>query len=85
VVFPTAEAALLGLLLKKNTVVETGPIGPLVGQDSAASVVGGWAGSSTAGSNGFVNKTRVPNPSAFMVALCESSVLPTIATLEAEL
>jgi hypothetical protein len=32
-----------------------------------------------------VNKTRVPNPSAFMVALCESSVLPPIATLEAEL
>ena len=42
--FPTAGAALLGLLLKKNTVVETGPTGPLVGQDSAASVVGGWAG-----------------------------------------
>lgn len=42
--FPTMGAALLGFLLKKTTVVETGPTGPLVGKNSAASPVGGWAG-----------------------------------------
>ena len=42
--FPTIGAAVLGFLLKKSTVVETGPTGPLVGQTSSASPVGGWAG-----------------------------------------
>lgn len=42
--FPTMGAALLGFLLKKSTVVETGPTGPLVGQTSMASTAGGWAG-----------------------------------------
>lgn len=42
--FPTVGAALLGFLLKKTTIVETGPTGPLVGQQSAANAIGGWAG-----------------------------------------
>jgi hypothetical protein len=42
--FPTMGAALLGFLLKKNTVVETGPTGSLVGQTSTANAAGGWAG-----------------------------------------
>jgi hypothetical protein len=42
--FPTMGAALLGFLLKKSTVVETGPTGPLVGQTSTANATGGWAG-----------------------------------------
>jgi hypothetical protein len=41
--FPTVGAALLGFLLKKTTIVETGPTGPLVGQQSAANAIGGWA------------------------------------------
>jgi hypothetical protein len=42
--FPTIGAALLGFLLKKNTVIEVGPTGPLVGQGSTANAAGGWAG-----------------------------------------
>jgi hypothetical protein len=42
--FPTMGAALLGFLLKKNSIVETGPTGTLVGQNSAANPAGGWAG-----------------------------------------
>ena len=42
--FPTMGAAVLGFLLKKNTVVETGPTGPLEGDTSPASAVGGWGG-----------------------------------------
>lgn len=42
--FPTMGAALVGFLLKKNTIVETGPTGPLVGQESTASAASGWAG-----------------------------------------
>jgi hypothetical protein len=42
--FPTVGAAVLGFLLKKTTVVEIGPTGPLVGQSSTASALGGWAG-----------------------------------------
>src|SRR5207253_8138272 len=42
--FPTMGAALLGFLMKKNTVVENGPTGPLIGQNSTANPIGGWAG-----------------------------------------
>jgi len=42
--FPTMGAALLGFLLKKNSIVETGPTGPLVGHDSTANAAGSWAG-----------------------------------------
>lgn len=42
--FPTMGAALLGFLLKKSTIVETGPTGPLVGQNATANAAGGWAG-----------------------------------------
>lgn len=42
--FPTMGAALLGFLMKKNSIIENGPTGPLVGQNSAANAVGGWAG-----------------------------------------
>jgi hypothetical protein len=41
---PTCGAAVLGFLLKKNSIVETGPTGALVGQDSPAGLVNGWAG-----------------------------------------
>jgi invasion protein IalB len=41
--FPTMGAALLGFLLKKNTIVENGPTGPLVGHSSGANAGGGWA------------------------------------------
>lgn len=41
---PTAGAALLGFLLKKNTIVETGPTGPLVGTDGTANALNGFAG-----------------------------------------
>ena len=42
--FPTMGAALLGFLMKKNTVVENGPAGSLVGENSTANAAGGWAG-----------------------------------------
>lgn len=42
--FPTMGAALLAFLLKKNTVIETGPTGPMVGSESHASIINGWAG-----------------------------------------
>jgi hypothetical protein len=42
--FPTTGAALLGFLMKKNSIIENGPTGPLFGQVSAANAVGGWAG-----------------------------------------
>ena len=41
---PTLGAAVLGFLLKKNSIVETGPTGPLVGHNSTAGVANGWAG-----------------------------------------
>ena len=42
--FPTMGAALLGFLMKKNSIIENGPTGPLIGQNSTANAVGGWAG-----------------------------------------
>jgi hypothetical protein len=42
--FPTMGAALLGFLLKKSSIVETGPTGPLVGRTSSATAAGGWGG-----------------------------------------
>lgn len=41
---PTMGAAVLGFLLKKNSIVEKGPTGPLVGQNSQTSAATGWAG-----------------------------------------
>ena len=41
---PTVGAALLGFLLKKNSIVEKGPTGPLVGSDSNAGFANGFAG-----------------------------------------
>jgi Type VI secretion system VasI, EvfG, VC_A0118 len=41
---PTCGTAVLGFLLKKNSIVETGPTGALVGQDSPAGLANGWAG-----------------------------------------
>jgi hypothetical protein len=41
---PTLGAAILGFLLKKNSIVETGPTGPLIGHDSTAGFANGWAG-----------------------------------------
>ena len=52
--FPTMGAALLGFLLKKHTIVETGPTGPLVGQDSVATAAGGWAGLAAAAFLGLI-------------------------------
>lgn len=43
-IVPTGGAALLGFLLKKNSIVERGPTGPLVGDTSQGSFVTGWAG-----------------------------------------
>lgn len=51
---PTMGAALLGFLLKKNTVVENGPTGPLVGTNSTATPIGGWAGVMTAAFLGLI-------------------------------
>lgn len=42
--FPTAGAALLGVFLRKNSIVERGPTGPLVGSASRASYASGFAG-----------------------------------------
>ena len=42
--FPTMGAAMIGFMVKKNTIVEIGPTGSLVGQASTASAAGGWAG-----------------------------------------
>jgi hypothetical protein len=67
--FPTIGAAVLGFLLKKSTVVETGPTGPLVGQTSSASPVGGWAGVIAAAVLGLIalvvlaNTTKREHPS----------------------
>ena len=43
-VVPTAGAACLGILLRKDSVVETGPTGPLVGSPDEASAMSGWLG-----------------------------------------
>jgi hypothetical protein len=43
-VLPTAGAACLGVLLKKDSIVETGPTGPLVGSSGEASAMSGWLG-----------------------------------------
>jgi hypothetical protein len=42
--FPTCGAAVLGFLLKRNSIVETGPTGALAGHDAPAGLVNGWAG-----------------------------------------
>lgn len=42
--FPTTAATLVGFLLKKNSVVETGPTGSLVGLGQQRNAVGGWVG-----------------------------------------
>lgn len=42
--FPVLGATVLGFLLKKNSIVENGPTGPLVGTDSQATAVSGWGG-----------------------------------------
>jgi hypothetical protein len=41
---PTVGAALLGFFLKKNSIIEKGPTGPLVGQGSSVGLVNGWVG-----------------------------------------
>ncbi len=41
---PTFGAALIGFLLKKNSVVERGPTGALAGDTSGTSVLSGWLG-----------------------------------------
>ena len=41
---PTLGAAVLGFLLKKNTVVENGPTGALVGTDGVAAALSGFQG-----------------------------------------
>jgi hypothetical protein len=41
---PTLGAALLGFLMKKNSVLETGPTGPLIGTTSNAGTANGFAG-----------------------------------------
>ena len=46
---PTLGAALLGFLLKNSTVVEHGPTGPLLGDDSRAGFLNGLAGLMIAG------------------------------------
>lgn len=43
-IIPTGGSALLGFLLKKNSIVERGPTGPLAGDMSQGSFVTGWAG-----------------------------------------
>lgn len=52
--FPAMGAALLGFFLKKNTVVENGPTGSLIGTNSSASPIGGWAGVMTAAFLGLI-------------------------------
>jgi hypothetical protein len=51
---PTAGAALLGFLLKKNSIVEKGPTGPLIGTDSNAGFANGFAGLSGAAVVGLI-------------------------------
>jgi hypothetical protein len=43
-VLPTAGAALLGVALRQNVVMEIGPTGPLAGETEAASAMSGWMG-----------------------------------------
>jgi hypothetical protein len=42
--FPTAGAAILGFFLKKNSLIETGPTGPMVNSESRRSALSGWVG-----------------------------------------
>ncbi len=51
---PTAGAALLGFLLKKNSIVEKGPTGPLIGENSQAGAATGWGGLIGAGLLGVI-------------------------------
>jgi hypothetical protein len=41
---PTVGVAVLGFLLKKNSIIEKGPTGPLVGQGSSVGLANGWVG-----------------------------------------
>ncbi len=51
---PTAGAVLIGLLVKKNSALETGPTGQLIGHSSAVTQAGGWAGVALAAFLGII-------------------------------
>lgn len=83
--FPTMGAALIGFMVKKNTVVEIGPTGPLVGENSSASAVGGWPGVIGFAALGLiavgisnVTKRELP-PKAISSATTGGNVAPSIA------
>jgi hypothetical protein len=61
--FPTAAAALLGFLLRKNSIVETGPTGQLTTQSSTVTPIGGWAGVAIAA---FVGLITISIANAFL-------------------
>jgi hypothetical protein len=51
---PTVGAALMAFLVKKNSIIETGPTGPLISKSSALTQTGGWAGIALAALLGMV-------------------------------
>jgi hypothetical protein len=42
--FPTAGAAIFGFFLKKSSLLENGPTGPMLGSDSTPTILSGWPG-----------------------------------------
>ncbi len=81
---PTAGAALLGFLLKKNTIIENGPTGPLVGTESNAGIVNGYVGLIAAAIVGLVligaTSHRGTSPSGSTSATEASVGSKTVAT-----
>jgi hypothetical protein len=72
---PTAGAALLGFLLKKISVIEIGPTGPLVGVDSRSLAAGGWMGLVAVGIVGLiiVGITAIPKSPASSISVVAGS------------
>jgi hypothetical protein len=78
--FPTMGAALLGFLLKKNSIVENGPTGPLVGHTPTAMPFGGWAGVMTAAFLGLIAVGALSVSSGLRAKASNSSKAPSEST-----
>jgi hypothetical protein len=81
---PTAGAALLGFLLKKNSIVEKGPTGPLGGQTSQAGAVTGWGGLTGAAVVGLIVIGLMGHSSGKGPLKSEAASTPIISSVTGE-
>lgn len=75
-------AAVLGFLLKKNSIVEKGPTGPLVGQNSQTSAATGWAGVIGASVLGLIIVGIVGHAGADSTTGKSSSANPSVSSTQ---